>query len=82
MQDVGERTAAGASGYRLEGALLGFLARSRPFAVGLGAYGAGLSVYSHFLTHGHDVVFPKDMPMDIGFGTRESEPPATVGGHS
>jgi hypothetical protein len=82
MHDAGDRTAAGGSGYRLVGALLGLLARSRPFAVGLGAYGAGVSVYSHFLTRGHDVVFPKDMPMDIGFGTRESEAASNGSGPS
>jgi hypothetical protein len=48
----------------------------------LGAYGAGLSVYSHFLTRGHDVVFPKDMPMDIGFGARESEAASNGSGPS
>jgi hypothetical protein len=32
-------------------------------------------VYSHFLARGRDVVYPKDMSMMIGMGTREKQPP-------
>jgi len=35
-----------------------------------------LSVYSHFLARGRDVVYPKDMSMMIGLGTREKQPVA------
>jgi hypothetical protein len=31
-------------------------------------------VYSHFLARGRDVVYPKDMSMVIGLGTRETRP--------
>jgi hypothetical protein len=48
-------------------------AHSRVVASGFGAYGAAMQVYSHFLARGHDVVYPKDMSMVIGFGTREKQ---------
>jgi len=44
---------------------------------GFGAYGAATSIYSHFLARGRDVVYPQDMAMVIGLGTRESKPAAT-----
>jgi len=33
----------------------------------MGVYGASMSVYSHFLSRGRDVVFAKDTPVEIGF---------------
>ena len=60
----------GASGFRLVGAVLSAAAHSRVVASGFGFYGASLSVYSHFLARGNDVIYPKDMSMVIGLGTR------------
>ena len=34
---------------------------------------SGDSIYYHFLARGRDVVYPKDMAMVIGFGTREGK---------
>jgi hypothetical protein len=65
----------GGSGFRLVGAVSTYLIHSRAFASSLGIYGAGMSIYSNFLARGRDVVFPKDTPMDIGFGTHESAKP-------
>jgi hypothetical protein len=65
----------GASGFKLIGTLTGVLARSRAVSSGLGFYGAALSVYSHFLARGRDVIYPKDMAMMVGFGTRENTSP-------
>jgi hypothetical protein len=31
-----------------------------------------MSVYAHFLARGRDVVYPKDMSMVIGLGTRDT----------
>jgi hypothetical protein len=64
----GVRTAAGGSGFRLTGALLSLVAKSTPVSVALGAYGASTSIYANFLSRGHDVVLPKDTPLEIGFG--------------
>jgi hypothetical protein len=64
----GVRTAAGGSGFRLTGALLSLVAKSMPVSVALGAYGASSSIYANFLSRGHDVVLPKNTPMEIGFG--------------
>ncbi len=70
--DLGGSAANGASGFRFVGMAVGMLARSRMVASGLGAYGAANSIYYHFLARGHDVVYPKDMGMVIGMGTRDS----------
>jgi len=70
--DLGGSAANGASGFRLVGMAIGLLARSQMVATGLGAYGAANSIYYHFLARGRDVVYPKDMAMVIGLGTREA----------
>ena len=64
----GVRTAAGGSGFRLTGALLSLVAKSTPVSAAIGAYGASTSIYANFLSRGHDVVLPKDTPLEIGFG--------------
>jgi hypothetical protein len=66
--DPGVRTAAGGSGFRLTGAVLSLAVKSTPVSIALGAYGASMSIYSNFLSRGHDVVLPKDTRMEIGFG--------------
>jgi hypothetical protein len=66
--DPGVRAGAGESGLGLAGALLSYAARSSPVSIAFGAYGASASIYSNFLSRGHDVVLPKDTPMEIGFG--------------
>jgi hypothetical protein len=71
--DVGGSTVNGASGYKAIGMIVGALSHSRALATGMGVYGASISVYSHFLTRGRDVVYPKDMSMVIGLGTRDEQ---------
>lgn len=66
--DPGVRTAAGGSGFRLTGAVLSLAAKSTPVSIVFGAYGASASIYSNFLSRGHDVVLPRDTPLEIGFG--------------
>lgn len=66
--DTGGRAIAGGTGYRVIGIALSVLVHSRPFSMSLGAYGGALSVYTHFLSRGQDVVFPRDTPMDLSFG--------------
>jgi hypothetical protein len=67
--DPGVRTAAGGSGFRLTGALVSLAVKSTPVSMAFGAYGASTSIYSNFLSPGHDVVLPKDTPLEIGFGS-------------
>ncbi len=69
--DIGSGAANGASGFRLVGSLAGMISHSRMLASGLGFYGAAMSVYSHFLSRGREVVYPKDMSMVVGFGPRD-----------
>ncbi len=76
--DLGGSAANGASGFRFVGMIVGVLAHSRVVATGFGAYGAANSIYYHFLARGRDVVYPKDMAMVIGLGTRESKPHAAA----
>ena len=66
--DPGVRTAAGGSGFRLTGALLSLAVKSTPVSIAFGAYGASASIYTNFLSRGHDVVLPKDTSLEIGFG--------------
>jgi hypothetical protein len=76
--DLGGSAANGASGFRFVGMIVGVLVNSRVVATGFGAYGAASSIYYHFLARGRDVVYPKDMAMVIGLGTRESKPHAAA----
>ena len=70
--NASNRAAGGAVGYKLVGITLGLLVHSRAFGYSMGAYGAGMSVYSHFLARGRDVVFPKDTAMQIGLGVHDN----------
>jgi hypothetical protein len=76
---TGTRAAAGGTGYRLIGIALSLAVHSRPLSIGLGSYGAALSIYTHFLSRGQEVVFPKNTPMEIGFGGRSGETQKTPG---
>lgn len=73
---MGASAANGVSGFHLVGMIISIAARSRLVAAGFGAYGAANAIYSHFLARGRDVVYPKDMAMVIGLGTREGNRPA------
>jgi hypothetical protein len=75
--ELGGRAANGASGFHVMGFAIGALVRSRPLASAFGVYGASMSVYDHFLSRGHDVVYPKDSAMAIGFGSRVTGAPKT-----
>jgi hypothetical protein len=41
---------------------------NRALGYTVGAYGAGMSVYSHFIARGHEVVFPKNQRWRLGSG--------------
>jgi hypothetical protein len=69
--DTGPRVAGGANGFKLVGIVLGLAVQSRALGYAMGAYGAGMSVYSNFLARGHEVVFPKNTLMEIGIGRRQ-----------
>jgi len=72
MGEAGSSAANGASGFRFVGMIVGLAAHSRVVSAGFGSYGAAMSIYYHFLARGRDVVYPKDMAMVIGLGTRDS----------
>jgi hypothetical protein len=67
VADPGTRTVAGGSGFKLVGAVVSLASNSKVFSSALGFYGAGMSVYTHFLSRGKDVVLPKDTPVEITF---------------
>jgi len=78
--DPNSRGAGGLGGFKLVGMALGMAVPSRALGYSMGAYGAGMSVYSHFIARGNEVVFPKNTAMQIGIGTRgsgTSAPPAS-----
>jgi type IV secretory pathway VirB10-like protein len=62
--------AGGLGGFKLVGMVMGAAVRSRAFGTTMGAYGAAVSVYSHFMARGREVEFPKNTAMQIGIGTR------------
>jgi hypothetical protein len=66
--DPGKRGVAGGSGYKLLGAIVGFAAKSPNFARAMGFWGAGHSVYGHFIARGTDLVLPEDTPIEVSFG--------------
>lgn len=68
--NASNRAAGGTAGFKLVGMVAGALVHSRAFGYTMGAYGAGMSVYSHFIARGREVVFPKNTAMEIGIGTR------------
>jgi hypothetical protein len=78
--DVGgnttNRVAGGAGGFKLVGIALGAFVHSQPLGMAMGAYGASMSVYTHFIARGRDLVFPKNTAMQIAIGTRASTPQA------
>ncbi|MGA8442138.1 MAG: hypothetical protein WB762_23800 [Candidatus Sulfotelmatobacter sp.] len=71
--EAGHSAANGASGFRFVGMIVGLAAHSRVVSAGFGSYGAAMSIYYHFLARGRDVVYPKDMAMVIGLGTRDTK---------
>ena len=71
--EAGGGAASGASGFKLVGMVVGIAAQSRVVSAGFGSYGAAMSIYYHFLARGRDVVYPKDMAMVIGLGTRQAK---------
>jgi hypothetical protein len=72
--NTSNRVAGGAGGFKLIGIVLGASVHSRVFGATMGAYGAGMSVYAHFIARGHDVVFPKNTAMQIGIATLPTAP--------
>jgi hypothetical protein len=70
---------SGIGGFKLVGVVMGTMARSRAFSTSMGAYGAAVSIYTHFIARGHEVEFPKNTGMQIGIGTRAATatPPVT-----
>ena len=77
--EAGHSAANGASGFRFVGMIVGLAARSRVVSAGFGSYGAAMSIYYHFLARGRDVVYPKDMAMVIGLGTRDNKSTKAAG---
>jgi hypothetical protein len=67
--DPAIRAGAGASGFGLAGTLIGLAAKSNVVSIVFSAYGASASIYANFLSRGHDVVLPKNAPLEIGLGT-------------
>jgi hypothetical protein len=66
--DANNGAAGGAAGFKLVGFALSAAVKSQPLGIALGAYGSARSVYVNFIGRGHDVVFPKNTPMDISMG--------------
>lgn len=59
----------GVVAFRLVGMILGMAVKSQAFGMGMGAYGASRSVWSHFIARGQEIVFPRNTVMEIGIGS-------------
>jgi hypothetical protein len=76
--NTSNRVAGGAGGFKLVGIALGVLVHSQPLGMAMGAYGASMSIYSHFIARGRELVFPKNTAMEVSIGTRPSNPAPKV----
>jgi hypothetical protein len=72
--NTNSRLAGGAGGFKLVGIVIGAFVHSQPLGMAMGAYGASMSVYSHFIARGRELEFPKNTAMEIAIGTRASAP--------
>jgi hypothetical protein len=76
--DVGgntsNRVAGGVGGFKVVGLAVGAFVHSQPLGMAMGVYGATLSVYSHFIARGREVLLPKNTPMDVAIGQHSSSP--------
>ena len=72
--NTSNRVVGGAGGFKLVGMVLGAAVKSRAFGYSMGAYGAGMSIYTNFIARGREVVFPKDTEMAIAVASRPKTP--------
>ena len=72
--NTNSRVAGGAGGFKLVGIVMGIFVHSQPLGMAMGAYGASMSVYSHFIARGRDLVFPKNTAMEIALRPRAPSP--------
>ena len=75
--NTGAQVAGGVNGFKHVGKALGLAVPSRGLGYTMNAYGAGMSVYSHFIARGREVAFPKNT-MQIGIGRRHEGTAATA----
>ncbi len=78
--DVAGGAVRGGAGFGLVGAVAGLVAHYRPISAGFAFYGAGWSVYTHVVARGDNVVFAKNTPMEIRFGSHEGPASPTAKG--
>jgi hypothetical protein len=72
--NTNSRVAGGAGGFKLVGVALGVFVHSQPLGMAMGAYGASMSIYSHFIARGRELIFPKNTAMEVAVGTHASAP--------
>jgi hypothetical protein len=72
--NTNSRLAGGAGGFKLVGIVIGVCVHSQPLGMAMGAYGASMSVYSHFIARGRELEFPKNTTMEVAIGKRASAP--------
>ncbi len=58
-------TAGTSNGFRLIGRVAALAAKSQYVGAAFGFYGTGRMVYSRYIAHGDDVVFPKDTRIEV-----------------
>ncbi|HMD41702.1 MAG TPA: hypothetical protein VKH45_01400 [Candidatus Acidoferrum sp.] len=76
--DLLNRAAGGAGGFKVIGIVVGATVHSQPLAIAMGAFGASRSIYDNFIARGTDVVFAKHTAMEIAVDTRGVAPARTA----
>jgi hypothetical protein len=66
--------AGGAVSFKLIGLAVGLAVQSHNLGIIMSAYGGSMAIYRGFFGRGHDIQFPKDTSMEIGFGARTAVP--------
>jgi hypothetical protein len=64
----------GATAFKLIGITVGLIVRSHTIGILMSAYGGGRAIYSTFIGRGHNLAFPKNTVMEIGFGNSAATP--------
>ncbi|HWZ52963.1 MAG TPA: hypothetical protein VNW54_16020 [Granulicella sp.] len=67
--------AGGAVSFKLIGLAVGLAVQSHNLAIVMSAYGGSMAIYRGFFGRGHEITFPKDTSMEIGFGAQTTAAP-------
>ncbi|MDR3740437.1 MAG: hypothetical protein P4L40_15595 [Terracidiphilus sp.] len=68
------QTGVASNGFGLAGRIAGMASGSRDLAAGIGFWAASLSIYDNFVSHGANVIFPRNTRIEIDTHTLHAPP--------